>query len=93
MEAEEQSLERELREIYDSFIPENFAMNTQSRNEQAITISRPTREKATHGKLCLYLAKIPTKIVKNKHLQKHRKNTRQLGCNVYQKRAIGRPMR
>ena len=71
-----QSLERELRETYDSFIPKNSAMRTPSRKEKAITISTPTREKATLGKLYLYLAKIPIKIVKSKHLQKYWKNTR-----------------
>ena len=41
-------------------------MRTPSRKEQAITIRTLTREKATHGELDLYLAKIPMKIVKSK---------------------------
>ena len=70
METGEDDLEQELREIYESFVPENAAMRTPNRREQAITVNTPTRGISKQEKLHLYLAKIPIEIVKSKNLQK-----------------------
>ena len=63
-----EDLQRVLREIYDNFLPVGPIVSTPNRKKQPVIINTSTRKKAGTNAILIYMAKIPTEIVKNKHL-------------------------